>query len=306
MNKHFLMAACALALCSCGNEANTPAEDVKKEADRSPAANELSVVAVKAGVTLSEATIVLTGDDIELYNGTTKRIVLKTALTCDDFFRRMGDNSKLAFYLGEELLFEAVLGTDDPGAVYDEPVFTASCGDEASDDKYFLFDGYPYAGKLDHPGWIRFIQYLIETMKLVEAADPVTPVVPADPVDRIVGAITCDDIKLFNVTTGEIVFTDLTVDDLLERRAGLSPTLSFYLGETLLFEVTVVSPVDNRTCNDLVLYYDYDDGKFYLPDGYPASNSEEALRIRAENAQKRKAEWDMFINNLADAGKTAE
>ncbi|MDR0575697.1 MAG: hypothetical protein LBG96_17040 [Tannerella sp.] len=270
----------AVALFSCSKDAAN--REVEKEADKTT--GKLSVVATRANITYSEATIVLKEDDIESYNGKTSRIALKTALTCDDFFRRMGDNSRLAFYLGEELLFEAILGGGDPNAVYDEPVFLASCGGEYAPDKYFLFNGFPYTG--NNPGWEKFIQYLSDAGKLEEKAETVIPPVYKEP-DKIVAVITGDDVQSFNITTDEITFVDLTVNDLDERRVGLSSTLSFLLGEKLLFEALVYHPFDSRRpADDLVFfYYSYDDDKFYLRNG------------------KKEAEWNTFIRYLTDAGK---
>jgi len=98
-------------------------------------------------------------------------------------------------------------------------------------------------------------------------------------------------IKSFNVTTREIVFVNLYIDDIHELRTGFSSKISFYIGERLLFEPLVVHPYDSRTYNDLV--FTYYDNKFYLPDGY-GGQSEENLQIREANAQKRQAEWDIL------------
>jgi hypothetical protein len=294
------MTTLAIALFSCSRDAADKEEE--KTTDR------LSVVATGAIATYSEAAmIVLTEDDIESYNGKTGRIALQTALTCDDFFRRMGGNSKLAFYLGEELLFEAALGARDPDAVYDEPVFEASCGgDESVPDKYFLYNGFPYTGK-SNPGWDTFIRYLSDAGKLTEAADPVIPVTPKDP-DRIISAITADDITSYNLSTTEIVFTGFTVQDLHDRRIdirfGIPPNgflMPFYLGEKLLFEAKCVSPASSVPYHDLTFTW-YDD-KFYLSDRYPDGDNEEWKQLREANAQKRKAGWDAYINYLSDAGK---
>jgi hypothetical protein len=285
-----------MALFSCSGDAG-----VSKKEDKMT--DKLSVMATGTYAMSSGELIVFTEDNIESYNAKTKRIALKT-LGCDDIFRRAGENFRLAFYLGEEFLFEALLAGEYPDAVYDEPVFVASCGDEFVLDKYFLFDGYPATGKDGFPeripGWGRFIQYMSDAGKLEDTADPVIPAVPTNP-DRIIKAFAGDDIKSFNVTTGEIVFVNLTVDDIYERRAGFSSAVSFYLGEQLLFESPVVHPTDSRTYNDLV--FTYYENKFYLSDGYGGQN-EEDLKIREENALKRKAKWDAFIKYLTDAGKS--
>jgi hypothetical protein len=183
----------------------------------------------------------------------------------------------------------------------------ASPGDENVPDKFFLLDGYPYRGGEkfleQNPCWNTFIQYLKDAGKLTgNVEESATPVVPKEP-DEIISAFTGEDIQSFNPLTREIVFVNLTVDDVYERRAGFSSTVSFYIGEKLLFEPIVVHPVDSRTYDDLVFSY-YGD-KFYLWDGY-GGMSDEHLQIREANAQQRKAEWDLFIEYLSDAGKVTE
>jgi hypothetical protein len=190
----------------------------------------------------------------------------------------------------------------------------ASPGDENVPDKFFLLDGYPYTGGENfleqNPGWNTFIQYLKSAGKLKDNVEEPTPVTPEDP-DEIkdelinnypdkISAFTGEDIQSFNTVTREIVFVNLTADDILKGRMGLSSTVSFYIGEKLLFEPLVVHPTSSRTYDDLVL--SHSDDKFYLLDGY-GGNSDEHLQIREANAQKRKAEWDAFIKYLTDAGK---
>jgi hypothetical protein len=301
MNKKvfILMTSFALALFSCSNDTNAPAKEEK-------GTDELSVIKMmttaRTNVAPPEGPVIFTGDHIELYNAKTKRIVFKN-LTYDDLFRLTENNSMLAFYMGEEFLFDVLFVRQTFDATYDEPVLIASRGDEFNPDKFFLTDGYPYMGTESFlektPGWGKFIQYLSDAEKLEDVPDPVNPVVPKDP-DEIISAFTGDDIQSFNITTREIVFVNLNTDDIYERRAGLSSKISFYLGERLLFEPPVVLPVDNRIYNDLVFTYFED--KFYLSNGY-GGQSEKDLQIREANAQKRKAEWDAFIKYLSDSGK---
>ncbi|MDR2118936.1 MAG: hypothetical protein LBP25_05340 [Tannerellaceae bacterium] len=120
--------------------------------------------------------------------------------------------------------------------------------------------------------------------------------------DEIISAITVDDIKSYNLSTGEIIFTGFTVQDIHDGRIGIwfgvtdGFHIPFYLGEKLLFEANCVSPLSSIPYHDLTLTW-YDD-KFYLSDGYPVSNSKEWKQIRDANAKKRKAEWDIFIKYL--------
>jgi hypothetical protein len=293
--RFLLMTSFAVALFSCNSGESVPAQEEN-------VSGELSVITTTTranAATYSEGSVVFTGDQIESYNAKTKRIVFKN-LSCGDLFRLAENDSRLAFYVGEEFLFDVLLVREY--ATYDEPIFMASCGDEFNPDKFFLLDGYPAGNESfleQTPGWERFIQYLSDAGKLEDVADPVTPVVPKVP-DKIISVFTGDDIKSFNVTTREIVFVNLDVDDLHELRAGFSFKISFYVGERLLFEPLVVHPYDSRTYNDLV--FTYYDNKFYLPDGY-GGQSEENLQIREANAQKRQAEWDIFIEYLNNAGK---
>ena len=126
-------------------------------------------------------------------------------------------------------------------------------------------------------------------------------------------AFTGNDIKYFNLKTEEIVFNnDSFVFDSLEFCYHCS-TYNIYLNDKLLFEnIVFVLPVNSMYFNNLVLYCDF--GKLYLNDGYPnwkamnwppTAQMEEFQKIRDENAQKRKAEWDIFIKYLSDAGKIA-
>jgi RNA recognition motif-containing protein len=122
-----------------------------------------------------------------------------------------------------------------------------------------------------------------------------------------------NDIKSFNVTTGEIIFaSSSTADDLNKRIVGLFVKLAFYLGEKPSLVADVYSPLSSYFYHDLVFVIE--DSKFYLLDGYPTldkiGNSDgdgkrktEIQQIRKDNAQKRKTEWNAFIRYLTDAGK---
>jgi hypothetical protein len=48
------------------------------------------------------------------------------------------------------------------------------------------------------------------------------------------------------------------------------------------------------------------EGDNYLLDGYPAGDNDGWRQIRAASAQKRKAEWDVFIQYLRNNRKIAE
>jgi hypothetical protein len=123
-------------------------------------------------------------------------------------------------------------------------------------------------------------------------------------------AFTASDIKSFNVTTREIVFNNLTVEE-LSRRVGSSSKLTFSLRGEPLFESLFIEPgYSSYSYNDLIFVFW--ESKFYLSDGYPMiqdweslpwPNKEEFRRLREENAKKRKSEWDKFIRYLTEDGK---
>jgi hypothetical protein len=304
----FLISSFALTLFSCSNDTNVPP---LAEENPASAKEKLSVVTAdtRANVTYSESSVVFTGDDIATYNGKTGRIVFSD-LTYDGLFRRAENNSRLEFYLGDEFLFDIILA-GEPDTAYDVPVLIASRGDGYAPDKFFLLEGYPFSRQesilKQTSAWGKFLQYLIDSGKLVEVADPVTPPVQKVP-DEIISAITVDDIKSYNLSSEEIIFTGFTVQDIHDGRIGIRFDITdgfhmpFYLGENLLFEANCVSPLSSISYHDLTLTWS-DDDKFYLSDGYPVGKSEEWKQIRDSNAQKRKAEWDIFIKYLSDAGK---
>ena len=125
---------------------------------------------------------------------------------------------------------------------------------------------------------------------------------------------TGDDIISFNIITREIVFTDLISDKLEKRDLSILYKLSFYFNDKPLFDsISIFSPVSSSIYNDLVFVIQ--DSKFYLEDAFPPIPSswpttdakmEEVRKIRKENADKRKPEWDLFIKYLSDVGKIVE
>jgi hypothetical protein len=132
--------------------------------------------------------------------------------------------------------------------------------------------------------------------------------------------ITVDEIKSFNVTTREIVFTDLIFKKFTTSiDECVYDSLTIYYGDKLLFEkIPKTCPVMSNAINDLVLIWFYNESleiKFHLADGYPEwdMDGEQIMygdgkpidwkKIRRENAERRKAEWDIFIKYLTDAGK---
>lgn len=298
MNKNvmlfFAAAGIIFGLSSCNNDPSAEASSKDK----------LRVVTTmtKTEVANAEDLVVFTGDDIDTFNGKTGRIVFKE-LRFDDLFQRAESNSMLKFYLGDEFLFDIILLMYPISRPYDVPVLIGSRGDENVPDKFFLLNGYPLYGGVNpiapSAAWNKFIRYLTDSGKLTEADDPVSPPAPITPNDTI-SAIRVDDIQSYNLSTGEIVFSGFTVQDIHDGsiviRFGIANgfLMPFYLGEELLLKAMCVSPLSSISYQGLAFTW-YED-KFYLQDGYPAGASESWI-------QTHQAEWDAFIQALNDAGK---
>jgi hypothetical protein len=126
------------------------------------------------------------------------------------------------------------------------------------------------------------------------------------------------DIKSFNLTTGELVFSGLTFEQLRSRTENY--ILTFYLGDKELFKSATIGYdtlfiLSGKVINDLVFILRGDlNERLYLMDGFPSLDGvknfgvseAEAAKQREANIQKRKAEWDLFIEYLKDAGKVME
>ncbi|MDR1523957.1 MAG: hypothetical protein LBS79_01695 [Tannerella sp.] len=126
------------------------------------------------------------------------------------------------------------------------------------------------------------------------------------------------DIKSFNLTTGELIFSNLTFEQLRSRTEN--GTLTFYLDDKELFKSASVGYdtlfiLSGEVINDLVFILRGDlNERLYLMDGFPGLDwvenfgvsEADAAKQREANTQKRKAEWDLFIEYLEDAGKVIE
>ncbi|MDR3140444.1 MAG: hypothetical protein LBU37_01750 [Tannerellaceae bacterium] len=186
------------------------------------------------------------------------------------------------------------------------------------------------------PAWERFIRYLDENNLLTNSDSDIPennetlPDVLIPPVVYDLSAtITIEDgitgtvfigksILSFNSGTREIVFSDYNI---LSNLYELAPIrLDIFREDSLLLSATVIASDNPQTVNDLVFQIDTkkQDGfyrpaefKYYIQDGYPAlenlgPDGEEAQRLREENAQKREAAWNAFVQYLNDTGKIVE
>ena len=116
--------------------------------------------------------------------------------------------------------------------------------------------------------------------------------------------VTGDDIVSFNITTKEIVFTDLASERLADRDLGLFSILTICFNENHLYEsVRIMPPISSiswvgfvvlelrsRGFDELLNKHDY---QFFLID-------------KRDSTSKTKKEWDIFIKYLSDAGKIVE
>lgn len=154
----------------------------------------------------------------------------------------------------------------------------------------------------------------------------VDPNLPED--SPVILVLNIEDIKSFNLTTKEIVFS---VDTIIEKLRTMYTTgltmynssrsdrvmITFNYNNRPLFDsIPLTSPVSSTMINDLVFIiklYQYE-SILFLSNGYPEEipplNTEklqkEAETERKENVERRKMEWDIYINYLFDSNKIIE
>lgn len=116
-----------------------------------------------------------------------------------------------------------------------------------------------------------------------------------------------NDIKSFNTNTGEIILNNLTVEEIEKRINGYDSSLTYYIGETKLFNSIFIAPEWSSVIyNDLSLVIV--DSKCYLLNGYPSldvikENKDEYKKIREKNNLNHKKNMDTFIRHLEKKGK---
>ena len=134
---------------------------------------------------------------------------------------------------------------------------------------------------------------------------------------------TDDDIISFDVATGEIVFIDRKVDEIISR-ISLYSELNFIIDDKPVFvpSIPTMHFEGNRFCasplpwawwNDLGLLI-LNSKACYLTEGYlpwhflsSDDNDREAiLKQQEENSEKRKKELEVFIEYLRETGKIIE
>lgn len=104
---------------------------------------------------------------------------------------------------------------------------------------------------------------------------------------------TGDDIAWFNPTSREIKFTTVKSEPFsLPIYAQIDIKLE---NETLFTIVAHINEFVDRAYDDLVLFYDLENSKYYLYDNYPNYWSPETTEI---NRQHRKVNWNKFLEQL--------
>jgi len=118
-----------------------------------------------------------------------------------------------------------------------------------------------------------------------------------------------EDIKSYNIETGEIVFEKLKIEE-IENTFGLYTFVSFTLKGKMLFDPSIMihSPLSSAVFNDLELRISAD-GKLYLRIFYAnfdwLSDDEKLIFLEEKeaNTKKRQKELDVLINYLNETGK---
>lgn len=113
-----------------------------------------------------------------------------------------------------------------------------------------------------------------------------------------------NNIEWFNSKTREIRFKGINPS------SDVFPVytkIEFRIDEKTLFTAsTFVNDSYSQSFYDLVIYYDVEQGKYYLNDCYPdiyeIKNSEEVKR----NIKDREAQWETFINTLKSENRIKE
>lgn len=109
-----------------------------------------------------------------------------------------------------------------------------------------------------------------------------------------------DDILWFDTTTNQLKIKAIpAIKELQSFR-----NFTFYLGTDSLFTARLALDIMSSIEDDLVLHHNSEDGNLYLEDGYPIwINHLGSISRRAQNKEKRAANWKRFIERLEKTGK---
>lgn len=110
---------------------------------------------------------------------------------------------------------------------------------------------------------------------------------------------TGDDIAWFDLTTKELRFKN----DPLRKKKASYPKILFKIAGKDLFLADLVTGSVSRQYEDLVLYYNSENQKFYLYESYPEKLDTEMVRL---NTEIRSENWGAFIYQLGREGRLKE
>ncbi|HCO67979.1 MAG TPA: hypothetical protein DIT04_09540 [Dysgonomonas sp.] len=110
-------------------------------------------------------------------------------------------------------------------------------------------------------------------------------------------------IHWFDETTGEIKFQDPPESSAMILAAlKEADHIDFYLGEEKLFSAKVRSQIHSDYYNDVTLYVDFGQQKYYIKDGYPPLDESQkdspAQKERDENWENIKNGYQKLIDQL--------
>ena len=110
-----------------------------------------------------------------------------------------------------------------------------------------------------------------------------------------------ENIAWFNPVTREIKFKDL------EPSASIFPVydkIEFRKGTKSLFTASsYVYGIYSQIFDDLVIYYDIENEKYYLADCYPNTPQVRMLESVKQNTEKRAIAWQEFLDVLKSENK---
>ena len=120
---------------------------------------------------------------------------------------------------------------------------------------------------------------------------------------------TGNDILWFNESTKELRFRDNTAMKSVFSKFSTFMVIKFYIDDEYMFScMFFVISASTQICNSLVLFFNTNENKYYLLDGYPPDSGDIASapndqNSRDENMQNIKAEWALFIDRLKKEGR---
>jgi len=111
-------------------------------------------------------------------------------------------------------------------------------------------------------------------------------------------------------TEAEIEYFDTTTNELKLSKVFTNQEIIhfndfvFYIGTDSLFKARLAVDQMSSIINDLVIHQSAENGKLFIEDGYPMwIDNLGATTLRAQNKDKRAANWKKFIERLAKTGK---